>query len=130
MTQPSEEEVRVWLEAHAEKLDAESRAYRVDTPFGDERECYEVAAIYRAALALLDAGRKDKERLAEVREFVELLDWLQEQNGGNLFTPIGMDPRTSGWAWFGPGGKAGTIAVTRDTIIGVLRAVKERSDET
>ena len=114
MTQPSQEEVREWLSVVHLGRPLDSKTYR--------------CAI--AALALLDAGRKDRERMAEVREFVELLDWLQEQNGGNLFTPIGMDPRTSGWAWFGPGGKAGTIAVKRDTIMGVLRAVKERSDET
>jgi len=53
MTQPSEEEVREYLAAMAHQNEIVSRA-----------EAYRhAAAVFRAALALLDAGRKDRERL-------------------------------------------------------------------
>ena len=85
------------------------------------------------AACALDVHRsmaREIARLESAREVAELIDWLHTQDGGNLFTPFGADPRMSGWRWYGPGGKTGEIAVRGDTILDVLRAVKAKSAET
>ena len=57
---PSEEEVRAYLTdmAYQNEILSRAEAYR------------HAAAIFRAALALLDAGRKDRERV----------DWIEAQD--------------------------------------------------
>lgn len=65
-TGPSEEQVREWLEQYAAQQASES-AGRGLTFLGNEARMRSV--MIRAALALLDAGRKDLERV----------DWLEHQ---------------------------------------------------
>jgi len=70
MTAPSEEQVRDLLTADAElheNIASEySKLFDGDGCDGDDTSARhrEIAAKFRAALALLDAGRKDRERVA------------------------------------------------------------------
>lgn len=69
MTQPSEEEVRALLTYEAERHEHIASLYRDDAAakldFSEETAAVMLARawVYRHALALLDAGRKDRERL-------------------------------------------------------------------
>lgn len=63
-TGPSEEEVRVMLTTAVESWDARVR-FVTTSPAREHATA--MAAIYRAALALLDAGRKDRERFEKLQ---------------------------------------------------------------
>ena len=70
MTQPSEEQVRAWLKQSADEFVMFAQVSRGHGLEDDARRYEGTEHLYRAALALLDAGRKDRERL----------DWLEHQS--------------------------------------------------
>ena len=63
MTQPSEEQVRAWLKQSADEFVMFAQVSRGHGLEDDARRYEGTEHLYRAALALLDAGRKDRERL-------------------------------------------------------------------
>ena len=72
---PSEEEVRAYLTdmAYQHEILSRAEAYR------------HAAAIFRAALALLDAARKDRERLVGVQEKIGKLPKYSPRGGVEYF---------------------------------------------
>lgn len=90
MTAPSEEQVRAWLEQKRDKFDRlthEAKSVRGADAF--VRDWERQGDITRAALALLDAGRKDRERV----------DWLEQRakrdgrdGGWNGYYNVGLIP--------------------------------------
>lgn len=72
---PSEEEVRAYLTdmAYQNEILSRAEAYR------------HAAAIFRAALALLDAARKDRERLVGVQEKIGKLPKYSPRGGVEYF---------------------------------------------
>ena len=75
MTAPTEAEVRAHLEREAATMERSAETARM-VRFDDSTH-RRLAAIYRAAIALLDEARKDRDRL----------DWLEAREG------IGIHPR-------------------------------------
>ena len=70
MTAPTEDEVRAWLEGALIVNDMRARMG------GDDS-----GHFYRAAIALLDEARKDKERLAHLRRlFVESAESTRDRD--------------------------------------------------
>jgi len=79
MTPPTEDEVRAHLEREAAKMERSAETVRM-VRFDDSTHM-RLAAIYRAALALLDEARKDKERLAHLRRlFVESAESTRDRD--------------------------------------------------